>query len=56
MSIDTTQTVDNIVQEYTVVIRSMSGVHPDTLRDHLQKKWEVLRLEKTGEVILYQGK
>jgi hypothetical protein len=43
-----TVTLDHAVQEFTVVIRSMAGVHPQTLKDLIQRKYEVVSI-KTGE-------
>ena len=37
-----TVTVDHVVQTYKIVVRSLSGVHADVVKDHLQKKWEIL--------------
>lgn len=42
-------TPDHSVQTFVVQIRSLSGIHPDTVKDQLQKKWEVINIEKTDQ-------
>lgn len=42
-------TPDHSVQTFVVQIRSLSGIHPDTIKDQLQKKWEVINIEKTDQ-------
>lgn len=44
-----TVTVDHVVQEFTVVIRSCGGIGLQDLKDQLQKKWEVVRVGKEEE-------
>lgn len=39
-----TVTIDHSVQVFTVTIRSGCGIHSQTLKDHLQKKWEVTHI------------
>jgi hypothetical protein len=43
-----TVTLDHAVQEFTVVIRSCSGIHPQTLKDLIERKFEVVSI-KAGE-------
>ena len=45
-----TITVDHFQQVFTVVIRSMSRVHPDTLKDLIQRKYEVLEVDVNKEI------
>ncbi len=37
-----TCTVDNVVQEFKIRIRSLGGLSPNAVKDQLQKMWEVL--------------
>ena len=39
-----TVTLDHSVQSFTIVVRSMSGVSPQTLKDLIQTKYEVIRI------------
>ena len=43
-----TVTLDHTVQEFTVVVRSMNHVHPQTLKDLIETKFEVVNI-KMGE-------
>lgn len=45
-----TVTVDHVVQTFTLTVRSCSGVESKTIKDHLQKKWEVVNIERTENV------
>lgn len=47
MDLDNTVTVDHTVQTFTVVIRSMGSVHPDTIKDFLQRRYEVVECKET---------
>lgn len=42
-----TVTLDHSVQAFTVVIRSMNTVHPQTLKDLIQKRYEVVSIMET---------
>jgi hypothetical protein len=41
-----TVTLDHSVQKFEVVIRSMSGVAPQRLKDLIQKSFEVVRINE----------
>ena len=42
---------DHIVQEFKVVVRSSAGVHPNTVKDFLQRRWEVLKIEEVDNKV-----
>lgn len=41
--------IDNSVQEFTIKLRSLGGIHPDAIKRKLQEKWEVLMVELKNE-------
>jgi hypothetical protein len=43
---------DNYVIKFTVEVRAMSGVSADAIREQLQKRWEVLSVQKTDTTIV----
>ena len=46
-----TVTMDHSVQVFTVVVRSMSRIGPDTLKNLIQQKYEVVKVEETDSTI-----
>lgn len=43
--------VDHSVQRFIVEVRSMSGVFPDNLKDLIQQKYEVLKVEEVERTL-----
>lgn len=43
--------LDHSVQRFTVEIRSMGGVFPDSLKELIQKKYEVLSVEEVNRTL-----
>lgn len=41
-----TVTLDHSVQAFKIVVRSMSGVSPQRLKDMIEKSFEVVRIEE----------
>ena len=48
-----TVTVDHVVQTYKIVVRSLSGVHADVVKDHLQKNGKSLILLALKKMITF---
>jgi len=46
-----TVTVDHSVQVFTVVVRSMSHIGPETLKNLIQQKYEVVKVEETDSTL-----
>lgn len=46
-----TVTLDHSVQVFTVVVRSMSRVSPDTIKNLIQQRHEVVRIEETDNTL-----
>ena len=46
-----TFTVDNVVDTFTIQIRSLSGVDAETIKRIIQSRHEVVSCEKTGRKI-----
>lgn len=46
-----TVTVDHNVQVFTVVVRSMSRVSPDTIKNLIQQRHEVVKIEETDSTL-----
>ena len=46
-----TVTVDHCVQEFRVVVRSMSNITPERLKDIIQQRLEVVSCELTDETV-----
>lgn len=42
----TTFTVDHTEQVFTIKVRSLSGVGAESLKDHIESKWEVVQIEE----------
>lgn len=42
---------DHVVQKFTVTVRSLNMVGTDTIRDLIQKKFEVMDIECTGGTV-----
>jgi hypothetical protein len=47
-----TVATDNVVQLFQVEIRSLNGVHPETLKDVIQKKYEVTDIQLLAKTML----
>ncbi len=45
---------DHVLQEFKVVVRSMASVHPDTLKNLIQGKYEVVECAETDIKIVYR--
>lgn len=52
LDIDNTITPDHYLQQFTVLIRTMTPMSADTVKDQLQKKWEVVSCHKVKETIV----
>lgn len=50
MPINETVIVDHFTQRFTVVIRSLSPVGEDTLKNLIQQKYEVVEIEKQDTI------
>jgi hypothetical protein len=46
-----TVTVDHSVQVFTVVVRSMSRVGPDTIKNLIEKRHEVVKVEEIDSTL-----
>ncbi len=49
--IDQTMITDHSVQQFTVTVRSMSEVHPDTLKRLIQSRYEVIECTQVDNAL-----
>jgi len=45
-----TVTLDHTVQKFEILIRSMSGVHAQRLKDLIQKQFEVVKIKEVDSI------